>query len=376
MINRDTDFLEALQIDGMGDNISYLELIKRLPVAVYTLDEKARITFFNPAAVTLWGRTPVLGEEFWCGSYRMYNLEGKWVPHDECPAAIAMKESRFLKAEAMVQRPDGEMRQILAYPQPMKSADGTVKGLINAVVDITERKALERQKDEFMAVVSHELKSPLTSVKGYAQILKKKLAVTGDDSMLAMAEKMESQINRLTYLIDTFLDSAKTGSGQLEHTNKEFDLGVLISEVVENVQMTTDTHQLKQIKVVSVNLIADKERTSQVLINFLTNAIKYSPDASQVLINTYTEEGKVVCCVEDFGLGIQKSQVGRVFEKFYRVSNEKSFNFSGVGLGLYISAEIIKQMGGEIWVESELDKGSKFYFSLPCVMANDTGNTN
>lgn len=370
MINIDTDFLEALQIGGISNEESYLELIKRLPVAVYTLDESARITFFNPAAVTLWGRVPVLGEEFWCGSYRMYTLDGKWVPHDECPAAVAMKESRSLKAEAMVERPNGEMRQVLAYPQPMKSANGDVKGLINAVVDITERKVLERQKDEFMAVVSHELKSPLTSVKGYAQILKKRLAVLGDQAMVLMAGKMEAQIERLTYLIDTFLNSAKTGSGQLEMQCQEFDLSLLIAEVIENVQLSSQTHQLKQITPVSLRIFADKERTSQVLINFLTNAIKYSPGANQVIVHLLREPGKVICCIEDFGLGIPQDQIERVFEKFYRVSDQKSINFSGVGLGLYISAEIIKQHGGDIWVESEVGMGSKFYFSLPLEHSN------
>lgn len=365
MITKEVDFINAFKLEGNANEESYLELIKVLPIAVYTLDAEARITFFNAGAVTLWGRTPTLGEEFYCGSYRMHTTDGKWVPHDECPAAIALKENRSLIAEAMVERPNGEMRQVLAYPQPIRDQEGKVKGLVNAVVDITERTILERQKDEFMAVVSHELKSPLTSIKGYAQIISKKMSALGDEITLSLARKMETQIDRLSYLIDTFLNSAKTESGQLDIKMEQFDLGFLISEIIENVQMTCDTHQLQQDVPLSLVLSADKERISQVLINFLTNAIKYSPAANKVVINAAVIGKKITCCVEDFGLGIPKSQAGSVFQKFYRVSHDKSVNISGVGLGLYISAEIIKQHRGEIWVESEEGKGSKFYFSLP-----------
>jgi len=343
---------------------SYRSLMESMAVAVYTCDMEGKVNFYNDAAVVLWGRVPKLGVELWCGSHKMYTLDGNWMPHDQCPAAISLKEMRAVKAEALVQRPDGNMRHVLVFPRPEYDMDGKAIGLINAVVDITERKALERQKDDFMGIVAHELKTPVTSIKGFAQILMRRLSKLGDEKFMIVQGRMETQLNNLTKLIDRMLNAAKIESGELEFKKERFDLALLLHDVVENVQLTIITHQLMLNPGEGIFVEGDKELTEQVIINLLSNAIKYSPKANKVYIAIHQENNRAVCSFRDLGSGIPAEQTDSIFEKFYRVKTENLNRFPGLGLGLYLSAEIIRQQGGAIWVESVVDEGSKFSFSL------------
>jgi two-component system sensor histidine kinase VicK len=346
---------------------SYRNLMETMAVAVYTCDMEGRVNFHNDAAVTLWGRKPELGVELWCGSHKMYTLDGDWMPHDQCPAAISLKERRAVKAEALVQRPDGKMRHVLVFPRPEHDIHGNIIGLINAVVDITDRKALERQKDDFMSIVAHELKTPITSIKGYAQVLAMQLSDLHNEEVNQVQGRMEVQINNLINLIEKMLNAAKIESGEQQFKKEKFDLTLLIREVVQDVQLSAKAHRLIFTPVSPVFAVGDKAYTAQVLINLLSNAIKYSPKADQVIINIKHENAHSICSIQDFGFGISPDQKSTIFEKYYRVKTENVNRFPGVGLGLYLSAEIIRQMGGEIWVESEIDKGSTFSFSLPAL---------
>jgi PAS domain S-box-containing protein len=346
---------------------SYRNLMETMAVAVYTCDMEGRVNFHNDAAVTLWGRKPELGVELWCGSHKMYTLDGSWMPHDQCPAAVSLKERRAVKAEALVQRPDGMMRHVLVFPRPEYDINGNIIGLINAVVDITDRKALERQKDDFMAIVAHELKTPITSIKGYAQVLAMQLSDLDNEDVNQVQRRMEVQINNLINLIEKMLNAARIESGELQFKKEKFDLTSLINEVVQDVQQSSKAHHLIFAPTSSVFTIGDKAYTEQVIINLLSNAIKYSPKADRVIISIRQENDRSVCSIQDFGFGISSDQKSTIFEKYYRVKTENVNKFSGVGLGLYLSAEIIRQMGGALWVESEINKGSTFSFSLPAL---------
>lgn len=344
---------------------SYRNLMETMAVAVYTCDLEGRVNFHNDAAVSLWGRKPELGVELWCGSHKMYTLDGTWMPHDQCPAAISLKERRAVKAEALVQRPDGKIRHVLVFPRPEYDINGHMIGLINAVVDITERKILERQKDEFMGIIAHELKTPITSIKGYAQLLTGQISDFDNETVDKLKGRMFIQINSLINLIDKMLDVAKIETGERQFKKEKFDLLLLINSVVEDVQQSTKSHELIFDSLTSVNVAGDQEYIKQAIINLLSNAIKYSPKADRVIIDLREENGSAVCGVRDFGVGIPSDQVGTIFEKFYRVKTEAVNNIAGIGLGLYLSAEIIRQTGGAIWVESKINEGSTFSFSLP-----------
>ncbi len=344
---------------------SYRSLVESMGVAVYTCDTEGRVNYYNDAAITLWGRIPEKGVELWCGSHKMYTLDGTFMPHDQCPAAVALKENRAVEAEALVERPDGKIRHVLVFPRPEYNAEGQVIGLINAVVDITDRKALERQKDDFMGIVAHELRNPLTSLRGYAQLLTKRLAKLSDEKAIQMQSRFEFQLNSMTKLIDRMLCVAKIESGDLTFEKKEFDLVNLVRETLETMQLTTTTHRLILVPGGPVFAEGDQEHISQVIINLLSNAIKYSPKADRVIVSVSSLEHKAIFTVRDFGFGIPAHETGNLFEKFYRVKDEYVERLPGIGLGLYLSAEIIRQQGGQIWLESALNEGSVFSFSLP-----------
>lgn len=231
--------------------------------------------------------------------------------------------------------------------------------------DITEQKELERQKDNFLGVASHELKTPVTSIKAYAQVLEVMLKRSGDEKNAALMTKMDKQINRLTSLIGDLLDVTKINSGRLQLAIEPFDFNQLMEDITEDMQLTAEKHQIKKEFQYKRMVTGDRERISQVIINLLSNAIKYSPDANQIIVYTEDHGKEVQLCVQDFGIGLSRDKQDHVFEQFYRVSGTKEHTFPGLGLGLYISSEIVKQLGGRIWVNSVAGKGSTFCFAIP-----------
>ena len=247
-----------------------------------------------------------------------------------------------------------------------------IRALVGNFRNITERKKaederrlLEHQKDDFLGIASHELKTPVTSIKAYGQVLQKIFTRKGDEKSTEMLQKMDAQVNRLTSLIGDLLDVTKIQSGNLVLHAEQFDFNTFIKECMCDLQLTTEQHKLVVKLGTTVRMYGDKERLGQVLTNLVSNAIKYSPHAQKIIIQSKKEKDMVTVSVQDFGIGISKTKQPRVFERFYRVSGRKEDTFPGLGLGLYISAQIIKRQGGKIWVESTEGRGSTFYFSLP-----------
>jgi signal transduction histidine kinase len=237
--------------------------------------------------------------------------------------------------------------------------------ILLAIEDITERKHLEQQKDEFISIASHELKTPITSVKAYAQILGQRFRKIDDLKSVELAEKMDVQLDKLTSLIGDLLDVTKIEAGRIQFNESHFDFNELVNATVEDLQRTTKKHRITKALESPVAVYGDQDRLGQVINNFITNAIKYSPQADKIIIKTYVDKAKVSLAVQDFGLGLSKVDQAKVFERFYRVSGSDQNTYPGLGLGLYISSEIIKRHKGRIWVESKKNKGSTFCFSLP-----------
>lgn len=238
-------------------------------------------------------------------------------------------------------------------------------GFASVTRDIRAEKAAQRQKDDFIGIASHELKTPVTSIKAYTQLLESIMRRKGDMREADMISKMEVQIDRLTMLIEDLLDVTKITSGRLQFHQSWFHLTPMMQDVVEDLQRTTTKHVLIEDFRADVQIYADKDRIGQVLINLITNAIKYSPNADEVIISSRLAGDHVEVYVKDFGIGIASDKIDKVFEQFYRVSGDKEHTFPGLGLGLYISSEIISREGGKIWVNSTEGKGSTFCFSLP-----------
>jgi len=232
-------------------------------------------------------------------------------------------------------------------------------------IALEEQKKLQRQKDDFIGIASHELKTPVTSIKAYTQVLAKILIQKGDVREAAMMRKMDAQLNRLTSLIGDLLDVTKMNSGRLQFNDAYFDFSDMLNFVIEDVQRTTDRHTIIQNFENIGSVFADQERIGQVLTNLISNAIKYSPAASEILVSCKQVNNEVLVCVEDHGIGIPEDKLDKVFEQFYRVSGNMQHTFPGLGLGLYISSEIIKREGGRLWVDSIEGQGSTFCFTLP-----------
>lgn len=241
-----------------------------------------------------------------------------------------------------------------------------------AQAEIAERKqaeaqlrASEERKDAFISMASHELKTPVTSLKGFTNVLQRRLSKQGDEQSLVYLAKIDRQVNKLTKLINDLLDVSKMQTGKLTYQEESVDLTALVQEIVENIQGTTPTHTLDLKKSDNVSIIGDRDRLGQVVINLLTNAIKYSPNAHKVLVCVEQEEGNALVTVQDFGIGIAEAYHDKIFEQFYQINDPEEKTYPGLGIGLHISNEIVKRHGGRMWVESSKGKGSTFRFTLP-----------
>jgi PAS domain S-box-containing protein len=226
-----------------------------------------------------------------------------------------------------------------------------------------EIKILNAKKDEFIGLASHELKTPMTVINGYLQIIERGLQT--DEKSKNFIGKALLQLNKLTTLVSDLLDVSKIQSGKLPLSYSEFDLNLLAVEVTEMMQESNNSHKIElQLTDTPVIIKADEQRIEQVFINLISNAAKYSPGGNRILIKTITSGKKVIISVSDNGIGIDKDHQDRIFSRFYRVENLAA-HMSGLGIGLYICHEIIERHKGKMWVDSELGKGATFFFDLP-----------
>jgi len=220
-------------------------------------------------------------------------------------------------------------------------------------------------RDEFISVASHELKTPVTSVKMFTQVLKKHSEQIGDSKAVEHLSKMDKQINKLTELIYDLLNVSKIQAGKMEFSKKEFDFDTSVKEIIDILQPTSDKHKLILKGKTGKTIYGDEERIGQVINNLISNAIKYSPRSKKIIIKLSTKNDWVKVDITDFGIGMAKAHLPKIFERFYRVYDNNDKTFPGLGIGLYICSEIIKRHGGKFGVESNLGQGSTFSFSLP-----------
>ncbi|SHG74664.1 hybrid sensor histidine kinase/response regulator [Pedobacter caeni] len=230
--------------------------------------------------------------------------------------------------------------------------------------EIEFRKQAERKKDEFISIASHELKTPLTSVKGYVQLLERSIDKGDVPTLKKHLVKAQVQLEKLNELITDLLDISKIESGKLKFNKQPFMMDTLLDSVTEIIHQSNPEFKIIKTGTAKREICADEMRIEQVIINFLTNAIKYSPGTDEIHIKVEERGEHIYVGVKDFGIGINADQQKNVFEKFYRVE-ETAIHFQGLGIGLYISAEIIRRHDGEVGVRSAPGEGSEFYFSIP-----------
>ncbi|MES2265432.1 MAG: ATP-binding protein [Bacteroidota bacterium] len=240
-----------------------------------------------------------------------------------------------------------------------------VVGVIGTILDITESKEDSQRKDDFIGMVSHELKTPLTSISGYTQLLHIHAKKIKDDFAEEKLRKLSAQVKKMSTLINGFLNVSRLEVGKIHLNIQSFDLDELIREVVEETQSSTGTHQIRYKSVGEIMIKADRDKIGSVISNLISNAIKYSPNADEVTVTASCENDEVLISVEDRGMGINHDELEKLFDRYYRVESNQMQHISGFGIGLYLSAEIISRHGGKIWAESEIGKKSIFWFKIP-----------
>jgi len=220
-------------------------------------------------------------------------------------------------------------------------------------------------RDDFISVASHELKTPVTSLKVYTEVLQRQAERQGDERTSRHLSKMNTQIERLALLISELLDVSRIEAGKLALRQEVVHISELVEEVVEAIQATTTKHRIEVEGSIRQSVTGDRERLGQVLTNLLTNAVKYSPHASRIVVHLADEADLVTIEVEDFGIGIDPEHLTQIFDRFYRVSSADEKTFPGLGMGLYISHEIVRRHGGSLHVTSEKGHGSVCRVDIP-----------
>jgi signal transduction histidine kinase len=236
---------------------------------------------------------------------------------------------------------------------------------VGVIIDITEQKEEQKRRSKFIGMVSHELRTPLTTLKAYVQMLQGWAKKRKDSFTMSTLVKVERQVRKMGTMIAGFLNVSQIDSGKIHLNLQEFNLDEVIKEAIEETSLVNPTHTIAFSPCENITINADRDKIEQVVINLLTNAVKYSPKEKAIEISCKLIDSNAQVCVTDKGMGIKQKDVKKLFKRYYRVQSESMKKIPGFGIGLYLCAEIIKYHKGKIWVKSEEGKGSEFYFTLP-----------
>lgn len=236
--------------------------------------------------------------------------------------------------------------------------------ILLAIEDITERKAIEQRKDDFLSIASHELKTPLTTIVGYVQMMKRIMPENAGKKFVSVVDKTEIHVERLNQLLSELLDMSRIQTGNIELHKEPFDFDKMVRETIEGLQTAAPATKINVEGNIGISLNGDESHIIQVLTNLISNAIKYSPNSNVVHVIVSKVSNFILVSVKDFGMGIAEDELKKILGRFYRVSDTQK-SFPGMGIGLYICDQIIKNHGGTLWAESSIGKGSTFNFTLP-----------
>ncbi len=278
-----------------------------------------------------------------------------------------------LRCEGDIPRPDGSHISVAVTYTPLFDERGRLANIIGNVVDITPFREEEEIKSTFVSIISHELKTPVAIIKGYAQTLARPDAEWDPETARQGLQVIEEEADRLETLIDTLLDVSRIQAGGLKLDLAEVDLARLLERIVAAYRTQTERHCIElDLPPDLPVIVGDEERLRQVFTNLLSNAIKYSPEGGTIRIGGWVEEDprrpgrqRAVIYVADQGIGIPESELPHIFDRFYRGDTGLRRRTSGVGLGLYLVHAIVEAHQGEIWIRSEVGKGTTVFVALP-----------
>jgi hypothetical protein len=262
---------------------------------------------------------------------------------------------------------DKKIRWVRAKGKALFNEEDKPIRFLGSVLDITHNKLEELRRNGFFAMVSHELKTPLTSIKSYTQMLLAKAKKEQDTFMIDSLGRVNKNVGKMTSLIQGFLNNSKIIEGKLDLKFEDFEIYPLLNEVAEDTQIIASGHQIIVLPGNNIRVMADRNKLMQVLENLISNAVKYSPKGGAITIGCEVKGNFAEIFVQDKGVGINEADQHKLFDRFYRVQNEKVQNVSGFGIGLYLVSEILRYHNSKIMVNSKEDRGSRFYFLLPIV---------
>jgi PAS domain S-box-containing protein len=338
------------------------------PAALWMTNEDEENVFISDTWLKWTGKNfdDVIGKT-WMESVSDEDRESMTTEFREC-----FRQRKNFKTEFRFKRYDGETRWGLTEGYPFYDLDGEFSGFAGSVTDITELKKLEQRKDDFIKMASHELKTPITSINGYVQLMLNIFNEADEQRLRSSKQTIKSSLNtiskqvvKLTRLISELLDLSRIESGKLELHKTAFDLGSLVEETVQDIRQIASKHAIILHNDFEGKLVADRDRIAQVLLNLLTNAIKYSPDSDSIEVFADSNKEAAIIKVKDYGIGIESKDHVRIFERFYRAEGKSEQTFPGFGIGLFIASEIVQRHNGSISVQSEKGKGSVFTVSIP-----------
>jgi len=316
----------------------------------------------NRALAEAYGTTPqdIIGKTD--ADFNPNKEEVEWFRRDD-QEVIKSRKPKFIPAEKVTDS-QGRVRWLSTIKVPLIEENGTSTRVLLATHDITELKEAEEEREVFIHTISHDLRSPLSVVKGHVDLVQELVVAAGIDSqLLDSLQAIQRGVQRITAMTADMVDSARWKAGQLQLKTEPIDLPSYIMDYLERAQPIMDVERISlDIKAGLPLILADANRLERILVNLLSNALKYSPPERSVILRARLHDSEVVVSVQDFGQGIPPEDIPRLFDRFFRAKGGGAVE--GIGLGLYIAKLLVEAHGGRIWVDTELEKGSTFSFTL------------
>lgn len=342
-------------------------ILDTMAEGVTIINKAGRMIYSNPMAQRILGlpeneiKKRTYNDSQWCN----VRLDGSPLPDTSHPMTIMMATGiAVYDMEIGFHASDGEVSYISMNAAPIiDSESGEITGGIGTFMDVTNRRRLMQQKEEFISVASHELKTPITSLQASMQLLDRQKNNPSPEKFTKLIEQSNKSLQKLTKLVGNLLDANRISEGQLQLRKTTFTIADMISDCCHHIH-TAGTHEIIVKGDKNLRIHADEQQIDQVVVNLVNNAVKYAPDSKHIYINIEKVDNTAKISVKDAGAGVPPEKVPHLFDRYYR-ADYSGIQFSGLGLGLYICAEIIKKHNGEIGVESEVGEGSTFWFTLP-----------
>jgi two-component system phosphate regulon sensor histidine kinase PhoR len=340
-------------------------ILETMAEGVVITDLKGDLTYANPMARKIMGIYFDLDSSSYMYNpdWKTYHIDGKIILKENYPVAIAMRSGDpVYDYEIAIQPGIADKFYISVNAAPVMGEEGNIVGGIVTFMDVTNRRKAIQQKDDFISVASHELRTPVTSLKASLQLLEKLVDRPDSPMIPKLIMQANRSMNKMSTLIEDLLNAAKMTEGQLHLKQRQVNLKTLTEECTDNLNLAGFSLNILSPEIVMV--YADPDKLEQVLTNFISNAAKYAAEANEATILIEEQDQQVKLSVTDKGPGIVAEKLPHIFERFYRVDSN-GIQYSGLGLGLYISAQIIAKHGGKIGADSIEGNGSTFWFTLP-----------